>query len=375
MVFNDPTHGHIELHPLLVKIIDTPQFQRLRYIKQLGHGPFSHMFDLIFIPRVNPDSKWRHEQASVEMFDHMVEVNGLKEEFESGGLGAHDITFVKEQIAGPLQPTQGRRIRVRVVPECGPTVEGRRRRGSCMSKRLWPTRGMEVDVDKWDYFCARIVIAWGWQIILTGACYSEGAMALCSVVMVGGWGGGALDGVGQDQRGLVKANDHLLLPGKNGPVKIADAIHDMVAYTRLTDSVTQLILLSTDPNLKTDTAAIAREIINSLTPDELEGLPPLTIDDIVVCVITFDYGMKKDNPVSQMLPHKFAEQQVHVYCKRERPSQSEGSMEGIRQLVSQAENVLHQGSGDMLQRARNQEEEEEPGYTPYGTPFGTPAKT
>ncbi|XP_035169567.1 deoxynucleoside triphosphate triphosphohydrolase SAMHD1-like [Oxyura jamaicensis] len=35
-VFNDPVHGHIEMHPLLVRIIDTPQFQRLRYIKQLG---------------------------------------------------------------------------------------------------------------------------------------------------------------------------------------------------------------------------------------------------------------------------------------------------------------------------------------------------
>ncbi|KAG7228251.1 hypothetical protein INR49_009112 [Caranx melampygus] len=35
-VFNDPIHGHVELHPLLIKIIDTPQFQRLRYIKQLG---------------------------------------------------------------------------------------------------------------------------------------------------------------------------------------------------------------------------------------------------------------------------------------------------------------------------------------------------
>ena len=35
-VFNDPIHGHIRLDPLLVKIIDTRQFQRLRYIKQLG---------------------------------------------------------------------------------------------------------------------------------------------------------------------------------------------------------------------------------------------------------------------------------------------------------------------------------------------------
>jgi HD superfamily phosphohydrolase len=35
-VFNDPVHGPIELHPLMVKFVDTPQFQRLRYIKQLG---------------------------------------------------------------------------------------------------------------------------------------------------------------------------------------------------------------------------------------------------------------------------------------------------------------------------------------------------
>ncbi|KAJ8257847.1 hypothetical protein GJAV_G00190380 [Gymnothorax javanicus] len=116
-VFNDPIHGHIEMHPLLVKIIDTPQFQRLRHIKQLGgtyyvfpgachnrfehsigvgylagqlvqalnkrqpellisqrdilcvqiaglchdlgHGPFSHMFDGMFIPKTRPGYKWK----------------------------------------------------------------------------------------------------------------------------------------------------------------------------------------------------------------------------------------------------------------------------------------------------------------------------
>jgi HD superfamily phosphohydrolase len=35
-VFNDNVHGHIDLHPYIVKIIDTPQFQRLRYLRQLG---------------------------------------------------------------------------------------------------------------------------------------------------------------------------------------------------------------------------------------------------------------------------------------------------------------------------------------------------
>ena len=57
-VFNDPIHGHIELHPLCVRIIDTPQFQRLRYLKQLGscyfvypgatHNRFEHSLGYVF---------------------------------------------------------------------------------------------------------------------------------------------------------------------------------------------------------------------------------------------------------------------------------------------------------------------------------------
>ena len=36
LVFNDAVHGHMELHPLIIAVIDTDQFQRLRNLKQLG---------------------------------------------------------------------------------------------------------------------------------------------------------------------------------------------------------------------------------------------------------------------------------------------------------------------------------------------------
>ncbi|XP_065817342.1 interaptin isoform X2 [Labrus bergylta] len=152
-VFNDPIHGSIELHPLLIKIIDTPQFQRLRFIKQLGgvyfvypgashnrfehsigvgylagklaealrsrqpelnitdrdvlcvqiaglchdlgHGPFSHLYDGMFLTdalekkekemRKNGElgemeklEKWKHEKGSCDMLDHMLKQKYLK---------------------------------------------------------------------------------------------------------------------------------------------------------------------------------------------------------------------------------------------------------------------------------------------------------
>ncbi|XP_057830386.1 uncharacterized protein LOC131041362 isoform X2 [Cryptomeria japonica] len=128
----DNVHGSIYLDPLSLRFIDTEQFQRLRDVKQLGmcslvypgavhsrfehslgvywlageaiqrlkqyqgreldidrfdiscvklagllhdvgHGPFSHVFDGGFIPRVLPDIKWSHEQMSVKMVDYIVD--------------------------------------------------------------------------------------------------------------------------------------------------------------------------------------------------------------------------------------------------------------------------------------------------------------
>ncbi|XP_060600691.1 deoxynucleoside triphosphate triphosphohydrolase SAMHD1-like [Ruditapes philippinarum] len=205
-VFNDPIHGNIELHPLLVKIVDTPQFQRLRFIKQLGgkyfvypgashnrfehsigvchlagrfvrtlrdkqpdldikdedvlcveiaalchdlgHGPFSHVFDMKIIPKAwemddrKNNEKWKHEQGSIDMFDHMLKVNaGLAKEFNdmkfTNGkkFTEKDKTFIKELINGPKKDDR----------------KGRTKEKWFLYEIVSNDRN-QIDVDKWDYF-------------------------------------------------------------------------------------------------------------------------------------------------------------------------------------------------------------------------------
>ena len=43
----------------------------------------------------------QHEQASVMMFEHLINANDLRKEFEKYDLDETDIVFIKEQIAGP----------------------------------------------------------------------------------------------------------------------------------------------------------------------------------------------------------------------------------------------------------------------------------
>ncbi|CAI8594478.1 unnamed protein product [Vicia faba] len=133
---HDNVHGNIFIDSLSLKFIDTEQFQRLRELKQLGfthlvypgavhsrfehslgvyciagqsveklnsyqgmelgidkfdmqtvklagllhdvgHGPFSHLFEREFLPQVNNGSHWSHEQMSVNMVDYIVEEHNI----------------------------------------------------------------------------------------------------------------------------------------------------------------------------------------------------------------------------------------------------------------------------------------------------------
>jgi|TARA_B100001142_G_C14328893_1_gene653325 hypothetical protein len=188
-IINDPVHGHMYFPGLVVDAIDTPQVQRLRELKQLGtayyvfpgashnrfehslgtchlatnmfealkrssgkcgsacldhvdkisiqlaglchdlgHGPFSHVFDNEFLPRrySNWDRKnplWNHEVMSANMFEWMVDENHID---------------IGEDVV--------KRVRGLITSEDSNAITGKR--------FLWDivaNKRNSVDVDKFDY--------------------------------------------------------------------------------------------------------------------------------------------------------------------------------------------------------------------------------
>ncbi|KAL3859513.1 hypothetical protein ACJMK2_009730, partial [Sinanodonta woodiana] len=313
-VFNDPIHGHIELHPLCVKIIDTPQFQRLRYIKQLGscyfvypgashnrfehsigvchlagqlahalqrhqpeldisdkdvlcvqiaglchdlgHGPYSHLFDQKFIPVIRPERKWKHEDASVEMFDYLIEDNSIP--YQEYGLDKQDITFIKEQIAGPCRKTKDKEW----------PYEGRSSVKGFLYEIVANKRN-GIDVDKWDYFsrdCHMLGIRNNFDhnrfLHFARVLEVDGQLQICSRDKEVGnlydmfHTRNTLHRRAYQHKttniidtmiieAMIKANDYIMFEGKDGKqMKMSETIEDVVAYSKINDNVLFQILNS-----------------------------------------------------------------------------------------------------------------------------------
>ncbi|KAJ7178109.1 hypothetical protein C8R46DRAFT_670080 [Mycena filopes] len=184
-LFKDSVFDYIRLSPLLSDVMDTPQFQRLRYLKQmgtayfvwpgaahnrfehslgvahlaglmvenirarqpelgitdrevecvkmaglchdLGHGPFSHVWDNHFVPSGLPQLQWTHEEQSEIMLDALVREKPVN-------IPREDVDFVKDLIAGEVKHTKDRK------PAEKPYLF------QIVANKL---NGM--DVDKWEY--------------------------------------------------------------------------------------------------------------------------------------------------------------------------------------------------------------------------------
>jgi HD superfamily phosphohydrolase len=47
-------------------------------LHDVGHGPFSHMFEREFLPRVHNGFTWSHEDMSVKMVQHIVDEHHIE---------------------------------------------------------------------------------------------------------------------------------------------------------------------------------------------------------------------------------------------------------------------------------------------------------
>ncbi|XP_021272106.1 deoxynucleoside triphosphate triphosphohydrolase SAMHD1 isoform X2 [Numida meleagris] len=426
-VFNDPVHGHIEIHPLLVRIIDTPQFQRLRYIKQLGgtyfvfpgashnrfehslgvgylagclvrelkerqpelditqrdilcveiaglchdlgHGPFSHMFDGRFIPLAREGLNWKHETASVEMFEHLITSNNLEEVMKKYGLVLEeDMTFIKEQIGGPIDET---------TCEKSWPYRGRPKEKSFLYE-IVANKKNGIDVDKWDYFardCHHLGIQNNFDyrrlIKFTRVCEAGNQKHICARDKEVG---NLYDmfhtrnclhrrayqhKVGNIIEIMIteafqKADRFFQIEGSEGRLyQISTAMEDMEAYTKLTDNIYLEILHSSRPELSEAREILHKierrelykflgetqpEKVNEIPKDEYDGLaadianskpemdPPnveLTAEDFIVDVVNMDYGMKDQNPIDNVL----------FYCKADPSKAIKISKEQVSRLL------------------------------------------
>ncbi|KAJ4475018.1 HD-domain/PDEase-like protein [Lentinula aciculospora] len=153
----DPVHDQILITPRMSEFIDSTPFQRLRRIKQLGttyyvwagashnrfehcigvahlarkmvtglrkhqpklditdrdiecvtlaglchdlgHGPWSHVWDGMFIPAILPEERWTHEEGSEMMLDYLVKEKEID-------IPTDDVAFIKALIAGDPQKCQ-----------------------------------------------------------------------------------------------------------------------------------------------------------------------------------------------------------------------------------------------------------------------------
>ncbi|XP_071398577.1 deoxynucleoside triphosphate triphosphohydrolase SAMHD1 isoform X2 [Centroberyx affinis] len=313
------------------------------------------MFDGMFIRKARPGITWKHETASLAMFDYLVSDNGLEPVMEQHGLVLpEDLVFIKEQIAGPLD------TKASLSQEAPWPYKGRSEDKSFLYEIVANKRN-GIDVDKWDYFArdcyhlgiqnnfdyrrflkfARVCEVDGKKLICTRDkevgnlydmfhtrnCLHRRAYQhkVCNIIET------------MITEAFLKADPHMQIEGSGGKMfTLSMAIDDMEAYTKLTDNVFEQILNSSSSELA-ESRQILRNIVcrrlykcvgqtqaNKPIEDNQDmchweravaGAKPqsaaqdviLQPEDFVVSVINLDYGMKEKNPINN----------VRFYCKND----------------------------------------------------------
>jgi len=407
-LLNDPVHGHIPVDKFSLQFIDTSEFQRLRDLKQLGccyfvfpgashnrfehcigvgylagkllerfkenqpeleispkelklikiaglchdlgHGPFSHIWDGEFLPRARPGLDWKHEQGSVMMLDYLIDQNSID-------IDTSDIKFIKDIIlssSDSFKPKK-RSFLYDIV------ANGRN----------------SIDVDKFDYLardCLNLGIKSSYdfsrlmnfsKVICDEICFhSKETFSVYEMFhtryslfkqVYSHRVGKAIEYMITDA--LLKADNFL---------QISNSIDSPEAYTTMTDSILRTIEISKNKELEASRKIISdlrkrrlyKFVARALIPAELaKNFKPITEmdiislqkatynlkpEDIIIHNLNLDYAMKDKNPVdnvhffsnwndtdyfsipkqnvSLLIPELFQEKYIQIFCRESTPA-------------------------------------------------------
>lgn len=405
-VINDPIHGHITLDDYTVDFIDTVQFQRLRDLKQLGvlyfvfpgashnrfehsigvshlsgtlverfareqpelritddeikcvklaglchdlgHGPFSHVFDNSFMPQARPGFRWTHEEGSEMMLEYLIDDNNID-------MDSSEINFVKDLIAGEARSNsryEDRKFLFDIVAN----------------------KKNSVDVDKFDYierdtynlglrssYDPKRLLVYS-RVINNEICYHQ--KEVYNVYEMFHTRYSLFKQIYTHRVG--KAIELMLVDAflaANNYLKIADAVDRPEDYLYLTDDIVRTIERSKCPELQESrriikdirTRNLYKFVDEFLIPPELEGRlnketvtsqdivnhqtdnAGLVQDDMIVNFSKINYSMNECNPVdsirffskfndqesfniskqkvSYMIPSKFQDVNIRIFTR------------------------------------------------------------
>jgi len=372
-------YGLIPINKSLFKLIDTPQFQRMRSIKQLGtnylcfpdanhtrfnhslgtaylagrmlenlnrendlglgdqeklviqaaallhdigHGPFSHVFENEIVPRL-VDYEWNHEQQGLKMIDYLINDNQV-DLFDTS-----DVKLIKSMITGTVPSEYGYVGQVISNHEFG------------------------IDVDRLDYIqrdCHAVGINCGFDPFILEkytklfdnrlAYHVKRKSSIFQLFH-------SRYTLYRDicNHHISKAVEYMLVDAlveANGLLRLDRALEDPELYTALNDNVLDIIRTSTGEEYRSSKDLLRRidqrkfyKMVGTLdhppTSEDLAGIRDPIIHHMVV-----NYGLGKLNPLTRvpffedkseepfllkeedckmLLPSKFEEEQYRIFSR------------------------------------------------------------
>ncbi|PPD87812.1 hypothetical protein GOBAR_DD15226 [Gossypium barbadense] len=283
-------------------------------LHDVGHGPFSHLFEREFLPKVLNSFKWAHEQMSADLIDHIVDVHHIDVESEMIKR-VKEMVLASSEFALPKSAKEKQFLYDIVangrngidVDKFDYIVRDSRACGLGCSfdfHRLMETMrvlGDEICYRAKDYLSIHKLFATRADLYRT--VYTHSKVKAVELMIVDA---------------LLKANSYL---------EISSSIQDPSEYWKLDDTIIKTIETAPDEELRESRDLILRirrrnlyQFCNeySVPKDQLEHFKDVTAQDIAC---SQDYESQEKFPIpheriSHLLPTSYQDMIVRVYSKK-----------------------------------------------------------